>query len=127
MATAAQTTLMTNTTAPQRRQLIRPAKLQPNIRCLGVLWSEWAHGINGARAAKDFTPEERGAKEIASTFCKRKPVWLLMSKLVNSGLLVPEVIKRLTHVYGPNTSVLQLGKKIKADIDAKRLHHSLTF
>lgn len=129
MATPAQAAAMTNTQhtqQPQRRQLVRPAQLQKNIRCLGLLWTEWTHGLNGAKAAKDFTPQERGAKENTSRFSRRLPIWKLMSVLVNAGVLVPEIIRRLHNVYGPNTSLLKIGSNIKADAKANRLHNSLT-
>jgi len=123
MATPQQRAIMTNTTEPVARHAIRPAKLQKNIRCLGLLWTEWTHGLQGAKAAKDFTPVERGAN--SSTYCKRLPIWQLIRHLVNAGVLAPDAIKRIEEVYGPNVSMLELGRRIKQDVKAHRLHHSL--
>ena len=127
MATPAQAALIANTTSPQRCTVVRPPTLQKNIRCLGVLWQEWLHGVGGSKAAKDFTPEERGHKQNCSRFSRRLPIWLLISKLVNAGVLAPEAIRRIEAQYGPKVSIISLGSRIKADIKANRLHQSLRF
>ena len=131
MATPAQAAAMRNTALPvgdvanRRDPPACPARLQKNVRNIGLLWTEWTHGLQGNKPARDFTPEERGHKDNASRFSRRLPIWVLVRKLAASGLTVPAITKRIEHHYGPHTSMLKLAQLIKADARNKTLPHSL--
>ena len=45
---------------PNQGQDTRPATLQRTPKTLSVLWDEYENGVNGKKAAKDFSRGERG-------------------------------------------------------------------
>jgi hypothetical protein len=58
------------------------AKLSKTPKTLHNLWAEWTTGIGGNKAAKDFTPAERG--RVRQEYSQRKVAWEKNSQLVNA-------------------------------------------
>ena len=55
------------------------------VKCpktLNVLWQEWEFGLNGRKAAKDFTARERG--NVRFTYHRRKVFWEKVSELIRA-------------------------------------------
>jgi hypothetical protein len=59
------------------------AKLSSFPRNLLLLWQDYLYGLEGNKAAKNFTSVERG--RIKFKFCHRKCFWEVMVKLCNAG------------------------------------------
>ncbi|CAB9515535.1 hypothetical protein SEMRO_722_G192800.1 [Seminavis robusta] len=98
----------------------RPAKLS-KYRNIGPAWTEWIDGIDGNKPAKNFTPEE--IRACKSTYSRRKSLWDLMAKLVNSGKAPAWVISKIDHHY--TGSVLNIAAAIKQDTIMNSLHEDL--
>ena len=68
-------------------------------------------GLGGRKAAKDFTPQERG--RCKHRFCQRKPFWLLIGKMVSEGYTANVAIDKVYDVYGGNGSITNILSEIK--------------
>lgn len=106
------------TTEESRANAHSTATLAPNIRSLEMLWHEWVHGIGTRKAAKNFTPVERG--KCKSKFCRRKVVWDLMAKHVRAGRLATDVITDIYASY-PTLSITGIIKALRKDRDDNTL------
>ena len=62
------------------------------------LWKEYQFGRPGRKAAKDFTPAERG--KVKSRYLMRKPLWDKISELVATGLLAQVTCDMVYQAYG---------------------------
>jgi hypothetical protein len=80
---------------------------------LHTLWNEYEFGIGGRKAAKDFTPQERG--RVKHKYCRRKVVWDKVSVMVRSGWDANEAINKIYEVYGANQTVTKIIDKMKRD------------
>jgi hypothetical protein len=94
-----------------------------NVRDLYGLWQEYHQGIGGRKAARLFSRAERG--RVKFKYCRRKVVWDLVSRLVNSGLTSQVACDRIYAVYGPSTSVTNIIKRIQTDIKNWTMHDNL--
>ena len=92
-------------------------ELSPHPRTLADLWTEYMHGIGGRKAAKDFTPSERG--RVKWKYCRRKVVWDTIGRLCNSGYTVAAACRKIRMTYGIRLSVTQI---INAMVKDRRLH-----
>lgn len=108
------------TVSPEDRQasVHSTATLAPNVRSIEMLWHEWMHGIGSRKAAKDFTPVERG--KCKSKFCRRKIVWDLMCKHLRAGRLATDVIADIYASY-PTLSVTGIINAMRKDRDNNTL------
>ena len=59
------------------------ARLSRTPRTLCILWEEYTVDIGGLKAARLFTPHERGRSKF--TYTKRKVVWDKVSEMVRAG------------------------------------------
>ena len=101
----------------------RPCKLS-KYRKIGDAWQEWMHGIGGNKPAKDWTPAER--RQQKSTYCRRLPLWKLMSKMCTAGLAPSVFIHRIDIHYGPVRSIGAVADRIKKDTNDGTLPTTLT-
>lgn len=99
------------------------AELSPTPRTLYVLWQEYQIGIAGRKAARLFTREERG--RVKHKYHRRKVVWDLVSRLINSGLTAQVACDRIYNVYGDDKTVTYIINKLKADSRNNALHVTL--
>ena len=89
------------------------ATLSPTPRCLYVLWQEYTQGIGGRKAARLFTPQERG--QVKHRYTRRKVVWDTIDRLVRQGLTANVAIDRIYEVYGRELTVTRLINRMLSD------------
>ena len=77
------------------------------------LWQEYMFGGAGRKAAKDFTPSERGACKHVYTM--RKPLWEKVSELVRHGVSANVACDKVYEAYGRNLPVTTILRKMKRD------------
>ena len=97
-------------------ELLRPellSELSKAPRTLFDLWAEYAFGIGGNKAAKDFTAHERGKNRFA--YCRRKVVWDCISLHVHAGYNAATAIDRIMECYGKNQNVSAIIKLMVQD------------
>jgi hypothetical protein len=83
----------------------RRATLHPRPRDLFQLWEEWTTGIDGRKAAKDFTSSERNSRVggIKQKFYRRLLVWKTQARLVDGGMSLIAANNRITTITGSTT------------------------
>jgi len=84
--------------------------LSPKPCNLYELWKEYEHGIGGRKAAKDFSPWERG--RVKSVYTRRLVIWDEISRLVRAGDTHLVAIDRIYQAYGRSLSVTAIHNKI---------------
>eukprot|EP00978_Attheya_sp_CCMP212_P002301 scaffold4733_cov38-Attheya_sp.AAC.2 len=89
------------------------ARLAMCPKTLHLLWDEWTDGINGNKAARTFTAQERG--RVKHVFSKRKIFWNKVSELVRSGDMASSAIDKIYDVYGGGVSVTSILKAMQRD------------
>jgi len=90
--------------APVVQDLV--ASLSARPKTLHDLWNEYEFGAPGKKAAKDFTPGERG--KVKYVYYKRNFVWKKVSELVRSGMTAQTACDAIYNVYGQNKTVTQI-------------------
>ena len=88
------------------------ATLCSRPRTLFVLWQEYEFGIAGKKAAKLFTPRERGRSKYA--YSLRKSFWDLVVSMISHGYNHNTAIDKIYEVYG-NLSVVKILRLIRTD------------
>jgi Transcriptional activator of glycolytic enzymes len=101
------------------------AKLSKTPKTLHNLWTEWTTGIGGNKAAKDFTPAERG--KVRQEYSRRKVAWEKISQLVNAHHTADRAIELIYLVYGNNRTLTDILKRMQQDRKNKVSHALLTF
>lgn len=109
---------------PHEDQVTVNASLSPTPRTLNRLWEEWMHGIDGRKAARLFTPTERGKEK--HKFHRRKVIWDLINGLIRQGNTANQSIERIYNVYGQGSTVTSIINSIKRDRRNGNLHPDLT-
>ena len=113
-----------NATGTPRRNYRPPsAELSGTPRDLYILWEEYIYGIGGRKAAKFFTPQERG--RVKHKYCRRNRFWKLVDTLVASGLTAKVAIDTIYQVYGTSSTVTSILNRLGADIRQGNLHERL--
>ena len=74
----------------------RPCLLAGNVKSYGMFWQEWIHGIAGNKPARLWERVERGHN---STFSKRKPICLLLDRMVHYGKKSPPEAFRVLEMH----------------------------
>ena len=82
-------------------------------RDLHRLWDEYEFRLDGRKAARRFTPEERGL--VKFKYSRRKAFWDIVQKLINSGYSNRAAIDKIYSVYGENKPVTAILKLISLD------------
>jgi hypothetical protein len=103
----------TTTTAQVVQQEEGRAELCPRPKSVHELWTEYMFGIGGRKAAKDFTPVERG--RCRHKYCHRKLVWDCIKCHVHCGYTSNAAIERIYQVYGYNLSTTGIINAFKHD------------
>ena len=80
------------------------ATLSNNPRSLLALWHEFKHGIEGRKAAEEFSTAERNTKKNKQKYYRRNLVWQTIARLVRGGLTAEVAIERINRAYGYSTS-----------------------
>jgi len=105
---------------PPQQQAGPPANLSPTPRNLHMLWQEWEHGIGGNKAAKLFTPEERG--RVKHKYCRRRVIWKCIERQIARSVSYNVAIDRIYQVYGESATVTSIINKTKKDNKDGNLH-----
>jgi len=87
-------------------------------KCMHTLWVECTHGLGGNKAAKDFTPTERG--RVKQKYYRRKTFWDIVSTLVNAGYGAPAAVDKVWNHCGRSSSVTAVLNSLLADKKAYR-------
>ena len=82
-------------------------------RTLHDLWVEYQFGLGGRKAAKEFTPSERGA--VKYKYHRRKVVWDMVAELIRSGYTADSACDKIYDVYGKNKTVTQIINLMRLD------------
>lgn len=51
---------------------------------MAVLWDEYEYGVGGNKAAREFTPAERG--KVKFKYSRRKIVWDVINNMCNRNI-----------------------------------------
>lgn len=89
-----------------------PATLMNCPRDLYVLWQEYQHGIGGRKAARLFTPSERG--RVKFKYSRRKIIWGAIDRMVRGGDIAQVACDRIYEVYG-RLSVCAMATAMRQD------------
>ena len=108
-------------TQPVVRALVPPSsekrtimsKLTKSPSDLFVLWREYEQGLDGGKAAKDYTAVERGRNK--HTYSRRRVFWDAVVKLMARGYTADSAIDRISEAYGRRLSVTQVINQMKKD------------
>lgn len=98
-----------NNFAEAAEALVQPlliAELSKSPKSVFDLWTEYAFGIGGRKAAKDFNSHERGQSRF--TYSRRKVVWDCISLHVNAGFLAATACDRILDCYGRSQTVTEI-------------------
>ena len=87
---------------------VSPATLSNNPRSLLLLWQEYKFGINGRKAAEQFSTAERNIKSNKQKYYRRNLVWQTIARLVRGGLSAEVAIERINRVYGYGSSTTKI-------------------
>jgi acid phosphatase class B len=81
---------------------------------LFVLWDEYDKGLGGQKAARDFTPTEKGANK--HNYSHRRVFWAKVDQMIESrGLSSDVAIDIIQAAYGRNNSVTSILNQMKQD------------
>ena len=101
---------------PQPASTAGLAELSKNPRTLHLLWEEYQNGIGTRKAARLFSIRERNQnKQTKGLFCRRKPFWVCIERLVSKGIPPRVAIDRVYQVYGAATPVTAILRNLSKD------------
>ena len=83
---------------------VSPATLSNNPRSMLMLWQEYKFGVNGRKAAEQFTVAERNSKPNKQKYYRRNMIWKTIARLVRGGLTPEVAIDRIHRAYGYSTT-----------------------
>lgn len=89
------------------------ARLSKCPKTLHDLWREYEFGLNGFKAAKDFTVSERGKEKYK--YYRRNCFWKQVAELIRAGDSADRACDKFYEVYGGDKSVTQILNCIIAD------------
>ena len=99
--------------------------LSSTPRTLYDLWDEWTIGIGGRKPARYFTAQERG--RVKHKFSKRKNIWDLISRLVQTGLSAHVAVDKIYVAYGRHQNVSKIIAAIQRDKKANFIPPGLRY
>jgi len=89
------------------------ANLSERPRNLHLLWEEWEHGSGVNKAARSFSPEERG--RCKGVYSLRKCFWSVIDSMVRKGWTADAAIDRVYVAYGQGTPVTKILHMMRND------------
>ncbi len=96
--------------------VVRPAILSHNPKSCLMLWKEYKEGLNGMKAAEQFTPDERNvSKKVATMYGRRNYIWQAIQRMVNAGYSATYAIQKIHAAYGADASVTKIIECMKED------------
>lgn len=100
---------------PAAQHLPFAAVLTRTPRDLHILWMEYEFGIGGRKAARLFTPAERGACKYK--YHRRKVVWDKIMELIRTGHTAQTAIDAIYDVYGQHRTVTAIINEMRRERD----------
>ena len=91
----------------------RPARLADNLRNVGTVWTEWEYGVAGNLPAKLWKEEHTAKSPHASRYSRRKPIYLLLDRLINIKKKLPAEAFRLVEKHFSGISMTKLADEIR--------------
>ena len=88
-------------------------------KSLAEIWQEYDTGVNGNKAARLFTPAERG--RVRKKYSRRNLAWTKIEAGIRAGRGHQEAIDELYSQYGASCTVTQILNKISSENNARRL------
>lgn len=76
----------------------KSSNLARNLKDLYTVWKEFEFGLNGQKAAKDYTAKERGENKFM--YCRNKVFWDDITQLLTRGYTSETAIDHIYTVYG---------------------------
>jgi hypothetical protein len=74
-----------------------------------TLWREYQFGLNGLKATRLFTTQEKNANgKIKQKFYRRGQIWECMMRQIHRGLTPEQAALELRLVYGSKASVSKI-------------------
>ena len=102
---------------------MRPARLADNLRSVGQFWQEWEHGIGGNLPAKLWKEQHTTGN---SKYSQRKPIYLLLDRLINIHKELPTEAFRLVEENFPaKITMTKLADEIRVRELNGTLHRDL--
>jgi len=99
--------------APYDNPQVDPDAKLGRAKTLLDLWHEWCHGLQGNKAARLFTPVEKGQKKVKFKFSRRNNFWIVMRHLtLGKGHSELSAIDLIEQCYGRNLPVTSMLKKL---------------
>ena len=92
----------------QQQQVLYATTLVANPKNLFQLWHKYKFGIDGRKAAKDFSAIEQGQNKFK--MCRRKAFWDVFAKLVRAGMMAEVAIDQVYITYGRKECVTNILK-----------------
>ena len=93
-----------------------PATLAPMPRHLIVLWREFDIGLDGRKAARRFTINDKNRSQTTrQTYYRRNVIWQLMKRQIASGLSISQAAAEIRAIYGATTSITKISERIAKD------------
>jgi uncharacterized NAD(P)/FAD-binding protein YdhS len=87
-------------------EALNDAQLSSQPRDLINLWREYQFGLNGRKAARQFTTRERNAnRQIKQKFYRHGLIWERMKRQIQRGVTPEQAALELRLVYGAKASV----------------------
>ena len=101
------------------------AVLSPRPPNLHVLWEEFVRGVGPNKAARDFTPRERG--RVKQQYSHRRVFWDVVDRMLrrDPGLTAAAAIDTIYGIYGQGLPVTRIIRRIKDDVSNNQLHPML--
>ena len=87
-----------------------PVKLCNQLKFLHKLWNKWVVGMDGNKAAKDFTSVER--RKVKTKYSTRKVFWNKVSELVQAGHTSNRACDLFYQVYDHITGVSEVLRRM---------------
>jgi len=84
----------------------KAAQLSRSPKSLYLLWDEYEIGLEGNKAAKDFTRHEKGA--VKHSYCRRNAFWEVVERLMRRGHTSRVAIDMIRTAYGLSKSVTKV-------------------
>ena len=88
-------------------------RLSSHPRCLHMLWNKKEFGIGVNKAAKLFTPEERGA--VKHKYCLRKIFWDTVGHMVLRGWSAITACGKIKDMYSDHSSMSKILVQMRND------------
>ena len=82
-------------------------------KSLHALWNEYEFGLANYKAAKDFSPSERG--KVKHVYARRNVLWQKVSEMIRSGWSAHDACNKIYDVYGANQTITSITNQMKKD------------